>query len=131
MGHYAKIVNNKVVKVIVATQDFIQNYSDGEPELNKFPSSWVKTSYNTRGGIHYQPDSNTPSTDQSKALRGNFASVGFTYDEELDVFYPPQPFPSWNLNNETFTWESPIEYPTDGEIYTWNELTKEWVIKQT
>jgi len=88
MGHYAKIVNGKVVKVIRASYDFIQNYNDGEPELTKFPSSWIKTSYNTRGGIHYQPDTNTPSEDQSKALRKNYAGVGYNYNENIDDLYP-------------------------------------------
>ena len=126
MGHYAKIVDNKVVKVIVATQDFIENYNDGEPELNLYPSSWVKTSYNTRGGVHYEPNTNTPSENQSKSLRKNYAGVGFIYNAELDAFYAPQPYPSWNLNEVTCLWEPPVEYPNDGRIYTWGETTTSW-----
>ena len=126
MGHYAKIVNNKVVKVIVATQDFIDGYNDNEPELTKYPSSWVKTSYNTRGGVHYQPNTDIPSEDQSKSLRKNFAGIGYTYDESRDAFIPPKPFDSWLLNEETCLWESPIEYPNDGNQYVWDESTISW-----
>ena len=126
MGHYAKIVNNKVVKVIVATQDFIDGYNDNEPELTKYPSSWVKTSYNTRGGVHYQPNTDIPSEDQSKSLRKNFAGIGYTYDESRDAFIPPKPFDSWLLNEETCLWESPIEYPNDGNQYVWDESTTSW-----
>ena len=128
MGHYAKIVNGKVVKVIRASYDFIQNYNDGEPELTKFPSSWVKTSYNTRGGVHYQPNTDIPSEDQSKSLRKNFAGIGYTYDESRDAFYGPQPFSSWTLNETTCTWESPVAYPDDGEAYRWNEDIINWEI---
>ena len=126
MGHYVKIVNNKVVKVIVATQDFIDGYNDNEPELTKYPSSWVKTSYNTRGGVHYQPNTDIPSEDQSKSLRKNFAGIGYTYDESRDAFIPPKPFDSWLLNEETCLWESPIEYPNDGNEYVWDESTTSW-----
>jgi len=126
MGHYVKIVNNKVVKVIVATQDFIDGYNDNEPELTKYPSSWVKTSYNTRGGVHYQPNTDIPSEDQSKSLRKNFAGIGYTYDESRDAFIPPKPFDSWLLNEETSLWESPIEYPNDGNEYVWDESTTSW-----
>lgn len=126
MGHYAKIVKGKVVKVIVATQDFISNYNDGEPELIDYPSSWVKTSYNTRGGIHYQPNTNIPSEDQSKALRKNYAGIGYTYDEARDAFIPPQPFNSWSLNEDTCLWEPPVAYPEDGKIYKWDEASLSW-----
>ena len=133
MGHYAKIVNNKVVKVIVATQDFIDGYNDNEPELTKYPSSWVKTSYNTRGGVHYQPNTDIPSEDQSKALRGNYAGIGYTYDSALDAFYSPQPFDSWTLNTGSYLWEAPVEYPTGDATgsytgsYSWSESEQNWV----
>ena len=126
MGHYAKIVKGKVVKIIVATQDFISNYNDGEPEFIDYPSSWVKTSYNTRGGIHYQPNTNIPSEDQSKALRKNYAGIGYTYDEVRDAFISPQPFNSWSLNEDTCLWEPPVAYPEDGKIYKWDEPSLSW-----
>jgi len=59
-------------------------------------------------------------------LRGNFAGVGHTYDIQNDVFYDPQPFPSWTLNTSTWLWESPVAYPQDGKLYKWNETAQSW-----
>jgi len=115
MAHFAKVKNGIVTKVIVAEQDFIDNYIDHEA------GTWIQTSYNTKGGIHYQPNSNTPSVDQSKALRKNYAGIGFIYDKTRDAFYSPQPFNSWTLNETTCLWEAPVAYPTDGQNYIWNE----------
>ena len=129
MAHYAKVVNGKVTAVLVADQSFIDSYQDPTPELNKYPSSWVKTSYNTRGGVHYQPNTNLTSSDQSLALRGNYAGIGFTYDSTHDAFYAPQPYPSWTLNEETCIWEPPVEYPNDDippTVYNWNETDQQW-----
>jgi hypothetical protein len=123
MGHYAYVNAQGIVEqVIVATQDVITSGAFGNP------SSWVKTSYNTRGGIHHEPNVTpaTPSLDQSKALRKNYASVGFTYNVGLDAFVPPQPFPSWTLNEETCLWSAPTPMPTEGGPYIWNETTQSW-----
>lgn len=134
MGHYAKVINGKVQKVIVAKADFFENYIDDTP------GEWVKTSYNTRGGVHYQPNSNVPSNDQSKALRKNYAGKGMNYDGT--GFFRNQPFSSWVLNTDTYRWMPPISYPTitdDGQepavwyySFTWDETayqqnnTKGW-----
>lgn len=120
MGHYAKVVDSKVTQVIVAEESFFDSFVDDSP------GEWIKTSYNTRGGVHYEPDSDTPSADQSKALRKNYAGVGFTYDKDKDAFIPPQPYDSWTLNETSCQWEAPVPYPTDGELYTWNEDTQQW-----
>ena len=105
MSHYAKIENNIVTQVIVAEQNFIDTL-DGQ---------WLQTSYNTHGGVHYTntetlsgkkyitekvPDNNT-------GLRKNFAGIGFTYDERLDAFIPPQPIPTWVLDEDTCLWKAP------------------------
>jgi len=127
MGHYAKVVNGKVTKVIVAEASFFNNFVDDSP------GKWIQTSYNTRGGVHYQPNSSTPSEDQSKALRGNYAGIGYTYDSTLDAFYPPKPFESWGLNTGSYLWEAPVAYPTGDATgswtgsYVWNEDTTNWV----
>ena len=115
MGHYAKVTDGKVTKVIVAEADFFKTFVDDSA------GTWIQTSYNTRGGIHYEPNSNTPSSDQSKALRKNYAGIGWTYDSEKDAFYAPQPYASWTLNTTSYLWEAPISYPTDGKAYLWNE----------
>jgi len=120
MGHYAKILNNKVINVIVAEAEFFETFIDDSP------GEWIQTSYNTRGGIHYEPDSQTPSEDQSKSLRKNFAGVGYTYDKDKDAFIPPKPFDSWTLNEDTCLWQSPIPQPNDDNTYDWNEETQQW-----
>ena len=121
MGHYAKIVDGIVTNVIVAEQDFIDSYDDG------IPGQWIQTSYNTRGGIHYQPNSQEPSIDQSKALRKNYAGIGHTYDPIRDAFIPPKPYNSWILNEDTCLWECSIPYPNDGKTYIWNEEQLSWI----
>ena len=124
MGYFARVNNGVVEQVISASQDFIDSYVSTEP------GEWVKTSYNTRGGVHYARDENgqitEASEDQSKALRKNYAGVGYIYDVDRDAFYEPQPFPSWTLNETTCQWEAPVAYPDDGEKYVWNEETQSW-----
>jgi hypothetical protein len=120
MAHYAKVRDGIVVDLIVAEPEFFDTFVDSSA------GTWIQTSYNTKGGIHYQEDGVTPSTDQSKALRKNYAGVGYNYDYANDAFYPPQPFVSWSLNEETFLWEAPTPYPTDGNEYEWNESTQSW-----
>jgi|SRR6056300_1140070 len=115
MSHFAKIENDVVTQVIVAEQEFV----DAQP------GEWVQTSYNTRGGVHYAPNSDTP--DGGVALRKNYAGVGYAYDRQRDAFIPPQPFPSWTLNDETCLWNAPVPYPEDGEIWYWNEDLQNWV----
>jgi len=104
MGSFAKVVDNKVVKVIAASQDFINNYDDG------LDGEWIKTSYNTWGGKHYDPE--TGLEDNKPALRYNYAGRDFTYDSVKDAFIPPKPFPSFTLNETTMRYEPPIPYPT-------------------
>lgn len=117
MSHYAKIVDGKVVSVIVADPEFFLTFVDSSP------GQWIKTSYNTRGNVHYGPDGKP---DGGEALRGNYAGIGYIYDAEHDVFYPPSPFPSWVMNESTWLWEAPIPMPVDGNAYIWNEETKSW-----
>ena len=127
MAHYAKVLDGKVIKVIVAEADFFKTFID------ETAGTWIQTSYNTRGGVHYEPNSNTASSDQSKALRKNYAGLGFIYDKDKDAFYEPQPYASWILNTTTCIWEAPTAYPSDGKNYDWDESlyqsdnTKGWV----
>ena len=123
MAHYAKVQQGIVTKVIVAEKEFIDSYVDTEP------GKWIQTSYNTYGGVHYDRSTNppTPSGDQSKALRKNYAGIGMIYDKDKDAFYQPQPYASWILNATTCLWEPPVAYPDDGKYYEWNESSKSWV----
>jgi hypothetical protein len=120
MSHFAKIQNGLVTQVIVAEPEFFEKFIDSSP------GQWIQTSYNTRGGIHYEPNSSTPSPDQSKALRKNYAGVGYTYDAARDAFIPPPPYASWVLNEFSCLWEPPTPYPNDGGEYVWNEETRSW-----
>lgn len=111
-----------VLNVIVAEDDFLETFVDNTP------GTYIKTSYNTRGGVHYEPDSDTPSADQSKALRKNFASTGGTYDADRDAFIPVKPYPSWVLDEDTCMWAAPVDYPEDdgGVPHFWNEDSGAW-----
>lgn len=120
MTHYAKVNQGIVVSVIVAEADFFTNGHF----VDNSPGTWVQTSYNTRGGVHYG-ENNQP--DGGIALRGNYAGVGFIYDSKNDVFYPPQPYPSWTISAPNWTWTPPVSMPIDGKIYSWDEVTKNWV----
>lgn len=124
MAHFAKLnpETNEVVFVTVGRQE-----DDGkEAELSaRTGDIYKQTSYNTFGGVHYTDGE--PSADQTKALRKNYAGIGYTYDEERDAFIPPKPFESWVLNEETCLWEAPIPYPGDGLVYSWDEAQGDWV----
>ena len=122
MAHYAKVLNGKVINTIVAEQEFIDGFVDSTP------GEWIQTSYNTRGGVHYESDVITPSADQSKALIKNFGSVDSMYNSEADGFHQPQPYPSWTLNATTFVWECPVAEPdaTADTEYMWNETDQSW-----
>ena len=110
MSHFAKVTDGKVTQVIVAEQEFLDTFVDSSP------GTWLQTSYNTHGNQH----------PEGRPLRGNYAGIGYTYDATNDVFYAPQPFPSWTLNNTTWLWDAPVTIPTDGKKYKWNESITNW-----
>jgi len=131
MANFAKIENGIVIQVIVAEQDVINTGLFGDPK------TYVQTSFNTRGGVHYAPNSNTP--DNGIALRANYAGIGFTYDEKNDVFIPPKPLDhngivcdSWIASEPDWLWKPPIPKPTATapNYYAWDETTKSWEIKE-
>jgi len=120
MSHFAEINNDGIVQnVIVAEQDFIDSGAVGDS------SNWIQTSYNTRGGVHYAPNSNEP--DSGIALRKNYAGIGYTYDSTRNAFYTPQSYSSWLLDDETCQWNAPIPRPDDGKWYGWDESITNWV----
>ena len=121
MAHYAVLDENNIVTNIFVGKNEGEDGVDWEQYYNA-----KRTSYNTRGGIHYNQETQEPSVDQSKAFRKNYASIGFSYDPQRDAFIPPKPYPSWTLNEETCLWNSPVPYPTDGNPYIWNEETQTW-----
>lgn len=111
MAHYAKVVNGTVTQVIVAEENFFATFTDDSP------GKWIKTSYNTSEGVHKL--GGTP-------LRMNYAGIGFTYDRGRDAFIPPKKFPSWVLDENTCTYIAPVELPSDGLEYDWNEALLKW-----
>ena len=125
MSHFAKLdQNNVVIFVTVGRQE-----DDGkEAELcARTGDRYVQTSYNTRGGVHYDPATGEPSADQLKALRKNYAGIGYTYDEARDAFIPAKPYPSWLLNEDTCLWDPPVPYPEGDGFYTWDEESQSWL----
>jgi hypothetical protein len=122
MGHFAKIVDGKVTQVIVAEPEFFDTFVDSSH------GTWLQTSYNTRGGVHYGQDGQP---DDGVALRGNYAGIGYTYDSVNDVFYAPQPYPSWTISAPTWEWQAPVPYPSTGGPYFWDEVTQSWVLAPT
>lgn len=118
MSHYAKVLDGRVTQVIVAEAEFFDTFIDSSP------GTWIQTSYNTYGNVHYGADGQP---DGGIALRGNYAGIGFVYDANNDVFYQPRPYPSWILNTDTWIWLAPIPMPTDNKIYNWNEETTDWI----
>jgi hypothetical protein len=117
MAHFALVDENNIVLRVLVTDN---NHPDGDEGyqwlVKKFGGRWIKTSYNTSHNEH--GFGGTP-------LRGNFAGIGMTYDEGLDVFLYPKPFPSWNLNEDTAHWEAPVPAPEG--LYDWDEATLSWI----
>ena len=152
MAHFAKLgVNGKVIAVHGLDNDQMLNADNQEDEtvgqqrlqeIHGWPAAmWIQTSYNTRHGKHYDADG-SESADQSQALRGTYAGIGYTWDEDNEIFWAPQTHASWTKNNSTASWVAPITYPSvedDGQdpvVFTyrisWNEAgyqadnTKGW-----
>ena len=125
MAHYAVLESgNTVTMVFVGRDDVVDGIDDWEDYYAPEGFTVKQTSYNTYGGVHYTDGE--PSEDQSKALRFNYAGIGFTYDENRDAFIPPQPYASWVLDEDTCLWVAPIAYPAEG-MHTWDEQAGDWV----
>lgn len=116
MAHFAQLDENNIVLqvIVVHNNELLDNGVESEAKgiafcRSLFPgTNWAQTSYNGN-------------------IRKNYAGVGFTYDAQRDAFIPPQPFPSWVLNETICQWEAPVPYPQDGKRYVWDEATVSWV----
>lgn len=123
MAHYAYLDENNIVVEVIVGKDENEDGVDWEAYYSEIRGLVCKrTSYNTRGGVHEHG---------GVPFRKNYAGIGDTYDEGRDAFIPPQPIPSWVLNENTCLWDAPVPYPDDGERYTWDENTISWVINDT
>ena len=119
MAHYAFINMQNIVTEVITGKDETEGPTNWEMHYGNFREQVCKrTSYNTRGGQHL--DGGTP-------FRKNYAGIGYTYDFGRDAFIPPKPFPSWTLDSNTCLWEAPVEMPSDGKLYTWDEENQTWV----
>lgn len=137
MAHFAKLnANNEVVTVEVVHNNELLDENGQESEQKGIDfqhnhhgtnDNWKQTSYNTRGGVHYQPNTSTPSEDQSLSFRKNYAGIGHLYDESKDAFIPSNPYPSWTLNESTCLYDPPTPKPIDSYWYTWDEATTSWI----
>lgn len=121
MAHYALIDSNGIVVNVIVGKDE-DDLSDGVTSWEDFYGEFhglecKRTSYNTYAGTH---------SEGGVPFRGNYAGIGYTYDENLDAFIPPKPFDSWTLNESCYCWEAPVAPPTDDKIYSWNEETQSW-----
>jgi hypothetical protein len=123
MAHYAFIDDtNTVVEVIPGRNEWeiVDGITDWEAYYTTKREGLrsLRTSYNTVGNKHITG---------GVPYRGNYAGLGYTYDEDRDAFIPPQPYASWVLNEGTYSWEAPVPMPEDGGEYSWNESAQSWV----
>jgi len=144
MAHFAKLgANGKVIQVLtldnkdMLNADGVEDESVGQQYLethNNWPAQmWIQTSYNTKLNTH-------SSGDNSKAFRGNYAGIGYTWDEDDQIFWPKKPYASWVKNMSEARWQSPIgdepeltaeqlsqnEAKTHQWGYNWNEANQSW-----
>lgn len=107
MAHFAEIDENNIVTRVIVIHDSLEPM--GAEWCHKtFGGNWVQTSYNGR-------------------IRKHYASIGFLYDKNLDIFIPPKPHDSWILDTNDYVWKSPVPYPTDEKFYIWNEQSLSWI----
>ena len=110
MAHYAFLDENNIVTEVIVGIEETELIEGLHPEIwygNFRKQVCKRTSYNGN-------------------YRKNYAGIGFTYDEDRDAFIPNKPYSKWILNEDTCNWESPVEYPSDGKIYIWNDNKGEW-----
>jgi hypothetical protein len=121
MAHYAFLDKNNIVTEVIVGKNEGEENINWEQHYGNFRGQICKrTSYNTYGGIHQL--GGTP-------FRKNYAGIGYTYDLQRDAFIPKKPYNSWILNETTCNWEAPVAYPTDGQRYSWNEETLNWILQ--
>ena len=123
MAHYAFLDENNTVTLVIVGKNEDEDGIDWEQFYGA-----VRTSYNTAGGVYYDPDTQQPALDQSKAFRKNYAGIGYTYDSIRDAFIPPKPFESWILDEETCNYMPPFPPPDNINPYFWDESTIQWIL---
>ena len=118
MAHFAQLDStNNVIRVETVNNNVITDADGNEQEQVGID---FLTQHN--GGVGWYKQ-----TSYNGTFRKNYAGIGYTYDATRDAFIPPQPFPSWTLNEDTCQYDSPVPYPTDDKMYNWDEATTNWV----
>ena len=118
MAHFAQLDStNNVIRVETVNNNVITDADGNEQEQVGID---FLTQHN--GGVGWYKQ-----TSYNGTFRKNYAGIGYTYDATRDAFIPPQPFPSWTLNEDTCQYDSPVPDPTDDKMYNWDEATTNWV----
>ena len=123
MAYYAFLDSNNIVTEVIpgknegddGIDNWEQQYSNVRGQVCK------RTSYNTVGNVHL--NGGIP-------FRGNYAGIGYTYQSDIDAFVPPKPYASWTLDANA-QWQPPVARPTDGGMYSWDEVTTAWVLNES
>lgn len=120
MAHFAKIDSNNIVEQVIVVNNEVITDSQGS-EVEQLGIDFCKSLYGQ--------DTNWVQTSYNSSFRGVYAGIGFTYDSANDIFYGPQPYPSWSLD-ENYVWQPPVPHPTVEEgstdAYSWNEDAQSW-----
>jgi hypothetical protein len=121
MAHYAFINENNIVTEVIVGKDETDTTMDWEQHYAEFRPGQrcLRTSYNTQGGQNIRG---------GPPFRKNYAGIGYSYDSGRDAFVPPQPYPSWVLEEDTCLWSAPTPMPQDGNLYIWDEATQTWTV---
>ena len=120
MAHFAQLdENNQVINVVVVNNEHLLD--ENNVEIEALGIAHCKK--------HLGQDTNWVQTSYNNSFRKRYAGIGYIYDADRDVFIPPKPFNSWNLNEDTLLWEAPIPMPVDGNLYRWEETTLSWIIQ--
>jgi hypothetical protein len=117
MAHFAKLGPGNVVEQVIVVDNRDTSDPDGVEKEHigaafcerLFGGTWKQTSYNGN-------------------KRKNYAGIGYTFDEQRDAFIPPKPYASWVLNEDICQWKAPVDMPTDGQMYSWDEATTSWTV---
>lgn len=126
LGYFAKISETNIVENVVIIPD--EQIERGDEYLSidlQLGGKWIQTDPLSRGGIKYENDGVT--TTNLPTLRYTYASIGYLYHPDLDIFTPPKPYPSWILNSNTAEWQPPTPMPETGGPWEWNEESLSWI----
>jgi hypothetical protein len=113
MAHFAKLDENNIVSAvhIVSNEVIMVDGNESEQAGIDFltnlygHTNWKQTSYNG-------------------SMRRRYAGVDFKYDENLDAFIPPKPYPSWVFDDENIDWKAPSVKPEGN--FAWDEESLSW-----